>query len=105
MTHYVLSTYSKTNNPQEKSEEQKAAWDAYFAKSVDVAPGQNVTEGVKTVLPGGQVTEGAPSADYGLNGVVVFDVADENEAIEIAKTCPILQQDGAVAVHALKPSE
>lgn len=105
MAYYVLSTYSKTNDSAEKTDEQKAAWDAYFANAVEVAPGQKATEGLKTVLPGGEVVDGAPSADYGLNGVVVFDVADENEAIEVAKTCPILVEDGAVLIHTLNPAE
>mgnify|MGYP000885006352 CR=1 len=101
MGQFVLSTYQGDKQVSEETDSSRDAWSKYFEKAIDVAPGIQASEGVKTVTTSGDVVDGKLVDDNNLVGVQVFEASDLEGALDIARTCPILDEGGSVVVHQL----
>lgn len=101
MAQFVLSTYRGNQQESEETESSKAAWNTYFEKAIDVAPGVQPNEGIKTVTSAAEVADGKLVDDDNLLGVQVFEASDLEGALAIARTCPVLDEGGSVVVHQL----
>lgn len=96
MAYYVLSIYRNNNVSKQDNQD---GWDEYFAKATEKDPGKKPSSGIKTVNADGSVVDGEPGSEFSFSGLQVFEAANDNAAVEIAKTCPILKYQGAVSIH------
>jgi len=102
MNKYLL-VYSGGGMPE--TEEEQAAvmadWMAWFGTLGEaVVDGGDPTMPMpKTVSPGGMVADGA--AGTMVSGYSVLQAASLDEAVEMAKGCPTLGNDGKVTVYEL----
>jgi hypothetical protein len=98
MADYLL-LYSGGSMP-ETEEEQAAvmqAWTDWFTTlGAAVKDGGNPTSGqAKTIASGGGVSDGG----MGVSGYSVITADSLDEAVEMAKGCPVLQGGASVEVH------
>ncbi|MEM7351081.1 MAG: YciI family protein [Acidobacteriota bacterium] len=76
------------------------SWVAELSESGVYEHGQPLQPGGKTVSAGGVVSDGPfAEAKEMVAGYFALDVATMNEAVEIAKDCPIYEFDGSVEVR------
>jgi len=83
----------------EEGEKVMAAWGAWMGSI-----GKNLVDGGHPFGPSVTVNSDGSLADNGganpASGYSLVDVADENTAVEIAKSCPILDAGGSVEICA-----
>lgn len=99
MSNYVLTYHGGAGMPESKEEQDQimAAWGAWFGQLGDkVADGGNPFAVHKTVAPDGSVSDGGPAPELGGYSVITADSFDE--AIAMAKGCPVLEAGGHVQV-------
>ncbi|MEM9565249.1 MAG: YciI family protein [Actinomycetota bacterium] len=99
MTTYVLSYHGGTAEiPTDPAEVEKlmAAWGAWFGQLGDaVVDGGNPIGAASTIAPDGTVTEGQ---QVSLTGYSILQAASLDEAVAMAKGCPVLAEGGSVQV-------
>ena len=72
------------------------AWNAWFGELGDkLVDGGNPISNVKTIAPNGSVTDGATAAPSGYS-IIKADSLDE--AVALAKGCPVLQGGASLVV-------
>jgi hypothetical protein len=102
MTNYVFIYYNSGTKADVSPEESKAAWGAWFGSLGDklVDAGNPFAEGGKAVEKSGVTTiENWPATGY-----TIVKAASMDEATELAKDCPVLNEpDGAVRVYQTLP--
>src|SRR5262245_11872476 len=78
-----------------------SAWIGQFMASGQMTePGDALLPGGKVVGPGGAVTDGPfPETKELVGGFSLLRVKDYNEAVAIAKGCPVLESGGAVEIR------
>lgn len=102
MKNYVFEYYNEGTNEGVSPEESKAAWGAWFGKVGDkmVDAGNPFNSGGKAVEKSGVTTiENWPATGYSIVKAESID-----EAVELAKDCPVLDEPkGAVRVYETLP--
>lgn len=99
MTNYVLTYHGGAGMPETQEEQDKlmADWGAWFGQMGDkVVDGGNPTSIHKSVAPDGSVSDGGHAAELGGYSVISADSIDE--AVAMAKGCPVLAAGGHVQV-------
>ena len=99
MTKYVFTYHGGSGmaDTPEEQERQMAAWGAWFADmGPAVADGGHPFAVHKTVGADGAVADGGPAAELGGYSVVNADSFDD--AVALAKGCPVLAGGGSVQV-------
>ena len=99
MANYVLTYHGGSGMPESPEEQEKlmAAWGAWIGAAGEKMPDPgNPIAAHKTVSPDGSVADGGP-ADA-LSGYGILSVDSFDEAVAIAKGCPILEAGGSVQV-------
>ncbi len=98
MTDFVL-IFSSGGMPETEAEQAPAmeAWRAWFGAIEEAVKGGNpFTSVAKTIAPDGSVSD--VPADYMAIGYAVIKAGSLDEAVELAKGCPILHAGGQVSV-------
>jgi len=100
MANYVL-LYSRGSMPQTEAEQAAVmqAWGAWYGGlgSALVDPGNPFTPKAKSIASDGTVSDGAVGTMASGYTVVKTDSLDE--AVEMARNCPVLQSGGQVTVY------
>ncbi|MEM7326902.1 MAG: YciI family protein [Actinomycetota bacterium] len=99
MTNYVFTYHGGAGMPETQEEQDKlmAAWGAWFEQMGDkVVDGGNPFTIHRTVAADGSVSDGGPAAELGGYSVITADSFDD--AVTIAKGCPVLEGGGQVQV-------
>jgi len=100
MANTYLLLYSGGSMPQTESEQKTVmdAWDSWFAKHGDAITdgGNPFTAKTKTIGADGKVTDGAFAA---ATGYTLIKADSLDNAVEIAKGCPVLIGGAKVAVY------
>ena len=103
MPKYVLAYHQNGGRPgsMPESEEEMAevmkAWEGWFGSiGESLVDGGNPIAFAKTVNSDGSVSDGAGANP--LTGYSLVDAPDIDAAVEIAKGCPVLANDGNVEV-------
>ncbi len=98
MTKYVLTYHGGGPMPETEAEvaEVMAAWGAWFEQlGGAVVDGGNPFGPASTISPDGSVS----GEGQGLSGYSIIEAASMDAAVEAAKGCPVLTNDGTVAVN------
>jgi autotransporter-associated beta strand protein len=98
MAKYVLAFHGGGMPETEEEQAQvMAAWGAWYGTLGDavVDPG-NATGSAKTISPDGTVTVGG--GPNPLSGYTLIDAGTFDEAVTMAKGCPILEAGGSIEV-------
>ncbi len=95
------------HSPDEMQEHLKK-WNEWLKKLADdgkFKAGEPLAEGGKTVSGTDRIVTDGPFAESKevVGGYLVVQVADEDEAVELAKGCPIYESGGAVEVRRITP--
>ncbi|MGH1493920.1 MAG: YciI family protein [Acidimicrobiales bacterium] len=99
MTNFVFTYHGGSGMPESKEEQDQimAAWGVWMgglgAKLID---GGNPFAAHKTVAPDGAVSDGGPAST--LSGYSVVSADSFEEAVDMAKGCPVLTSGGQVQV-------
>jgi hypothetical protein len=99
MAKYVLAYTGGRGMPQTEEEQQAvmAAWGAWLGGLGDsLVDAGNPFGPARSVAPDGSVRDGAPS---GLTGYSILSAESLDRATEAARSCPVLQNGGAVEVY------
>ncbi len=95
----------ETKTPEENKAEM-AAWGAYMG---GLAQGGNLSGGLP-LMPGGSVVSASGTVDEPVNagegivgGYLIVKAENKEQAIEFAKGCPIVADEGNVEVRELAP--
>lgn len=100
MANYVL-LYSRGSMPQSPAEQAAVmqAWGAWYGQlaSALVDPGNPFTPKAKSIASDGTISDGAEGPLASGYTVVTADSLDE--AVGMAKTCPVLQTGGQITVY------
>jgi hypothetical protein len=97
MANFLL-TFHGGSMPETKEEQDQVmkAWTDWFGTLGDrLVDGGNPISNVKTIAPGGSVTDGASNRPSGYS-VIKADSIDD--AVELAKGCPVLEGGANVVV-------
>ncbi len=99
MSKYVLVyTGGKAPETEEEGAVVYAAWSKWLGGlGSAVVDGGNPFGGVKSIAPGGQVSDG-PAGSH-LAGYSIIDAGSFDQAVAHAKGCPHLQAGGTVSVY------
>ncbi len=99
MTKYVLSFHGgDAEIPTDPAEVEQlmAAWGAWFGQLGDaVVDGGNPIGAASTIAPDGSVTDGQRVS---LTGYSILEAASLDDAVAMAKGCPVLSGGGSVQV-------
>lgn len=99
MTNYVLTYHGGEGMPESQEEQDKimAAWGAWFGQLGDkVVDGGNPFAVHRSIAPDGSVSDGGPAS--GLSGYSVITAESFDDAMAMAKGCPVLESGGHVQV-------
>ena len=99
MTKYVLLYTGGDGMPesQEEIDALMAAWGGWFeSMGAAVVDGGNPTGAVKTIAPGGAVSDGGTT---GIGGYSLVNADSHDAAVALAQGCPVLAGGGNVEVH------
>ena len=97
MANFLL-TFHGGSMPETQEEQGQVmqAWTDWFGALGDkLVDGGNPISNVKTIAPGGSVTDGASNAPSGYS-IIKADSLDE--AVELSKGCPVLEGGANVVV-------
>ena len=96
-----LLLYSGGKMPEGEAETKQVmgAWDRWMHQHHDaiVDGGNPFTPVAKTISPGGKVTDGPVGTPA--SGYTLIKAGSLNQAVEIAKGCPVLEGGGKVSVY------
>jgi len=89
---------------QDQMQEHLKHWQAWFG---GLAAGNKLTRPVQRIEQDGRISKQYNSVLTGpyievkesIGGLVFIQAADYDEAVEIAKTCPVLELDGSVEIR------
>lgn len=98
MTKYVLA-YHGGGMPETPEEQQEvmARWGAWMGALGDkLVDGGNPIAQARTIASDGSVTDGGPADP--LTGYSLLEAASLDEAVTLAKDCPILDNGGRIEV-------
>ena len=93
-----LLTFHGGSMPESQEEGAKvmAAWTAWFGELGDkLVDGGNPISNVKTIAPDGSVTDGATVAP---SGYTIIKADSLDEAVTLAKGCPVLHGGASLVV-------
>ncbi len=99
MTNYVFTYHGGAGMPESEEEQAEimAAWGAWMGELGEkLTDGGNPFAGHKTVGPDGTISDGGPAE--GLGGYSVVSADSFDEALAMAKGCPVLGAGGSVQV-------
>jgi hypothetical protein len=100
MADYVL-IYSRGSMPQTEAERSASmqAWRTWYGGlgSALVAPGNPFTPQARSIASDGTVSEGAVGTMA--SGYTVIKADSMDQAVDMAKKCPVLQTGGQVTVY------
>lgn len=99
MTNFVL-IYSGGGMPETEAEQAAVmeAWGAWYGRLGDaIADGGNPFSNVKSITSNGSVSDG-PVGDRA-SGYTVLTADSLDDAVEMAKGCPILESGGQISVY------
>jgi hypothetical protein len=100
MTKYVFTYHDGSGMPEseEAAAKEMAAWEAWFGTlGAAIVDGGNPFGGSKAIASDGSVTDGSPS---GLGGYSIVNADSIDDAVTMAKGCPMINNGGRVEVHA-----
>ena len=99
MSKYVL-IYNGGGMPATEAEQKQAmqAWEAWFGKlgKAVVDQGDPFTPNVKSIASGGSITNGAATGPA--TGYSIIEASSLDEAVKLAKGCPVLQVGAQISV-------
>jgi|SRR5882757_6618732 len=102
MKNYVLIYYNNGVRDDVSPEENKAAWGGWFGSL-----GDKIVDAGNPFAPGGKAVEksGVTTIEnWPATGYTIVKANSLDEAVELAKGCPVLDEpDGAVRVHETLP--
>lgn len=98
-TFLLLYTGGKMPEGPEETKQVMGAWDSWMGKyqKAIVDAGNPTTPMAKTVSPDGKVTDGVSGTH--ISGYTVIKAGSFDEAVEMAKSCPVLLGGAKVAVY------
>ena len=98
MSDFVL--LSEGGSMPETAEEQKAVMDAwgawYAALGAAVKDPGNPISAVKSIAPDGAVSDGG---DRSINGYIILTADSIDDAVSLAKDCPVLQGGSSITIY------
>jgi YCII-related domain len=103
MKEYVLVFSGAGKMPESDEEKQQAmsAWNSWFEGMGDKVKDQgNPFGSSKEVAADGSVSD---SASSGLSGYTILKADSLDDAVEMAKQCPVLQGGSAIEVYEVMP--
>ena len=96
---YANCTPLDKDKALDSSHVSPAEWDSFYARAVsDMDAGVMPEAGIKTVMSSGEVIEGDPGDKYNITGLTTLKFENIDEAVEHAKTYPLLKFGGALMV-------
>ncbi len=99
MTNYVLTYHGGSGMPEtpEEQEQLMAAWGAWMGEVGEkMVDGGNPFAAHKTIAPDGGVSDGGPAGT--LSGYGILSAESFDEAVTLAKGCPILAAGGQIQI-------
>ncbi|HEX8938532.1 MAG TPA: YciI family protein [Candidatus Limnocylindrales bacterium] len=102
MSKYLLA-YHGGGMPSSPEEQQRVlgAWEAWFGRlGAAVADPGNPCGAARTIAADGSISDGRPS----VSGYSVIEATSLDEAVRLAKDCPVLQSGASIEVLETVPA-